>query len=67
MTDPIVAALQRLGHLPAHLLPEAGQRGEAAKARLARHQPPQTVQLLLQLRSADGVLITLLRYQAADG
>ena len=66
VTYAIIAALQGLRHFPAHLLPEAGQGGEAAESRLAGHQPAQAVQLLLQLRPADGVLVALLGDEAAD-
>jgi hypothetical protein len=67
VTYPIVAALQRLRHLPAHLLPKAGERRKTSETGLAGHQSPQAVQLLFQLRAADSVLIALLGDEAANG
>ena len=83
VTDPIIISLQSLGNLPAnlkmknldedeaktnfHLLSEASQGGEASVPSLARHQPPQRVELLLQFSSRNTVLVTLLGYQRTDG
>ena len=65
--DTVVIPLQRLGHLPSHLLPEASEGGEAAVARLACHQAPEGVELLLELPSGNVVLVALLSDQAQDG
>ena len=65
--DAVVIPLECLGHLPADLLPEAEERGEAAVAGLAGHKPPQGVELLLQLQGGDVVLVSLLSDQGADG
>ena len=45
--DAVIIPLESLGHLPAHLLPEASQSGEAPVSRLARHKASESMELLL--------------------
>ena len=49
------------------VLPEASQGREAPVARLACHQTPEGVELLLELPGGDVVLVALLGDQTQDG
>ena len=49
------------------VFPEASQSGEAPVARLAGHQTPEGVELLLELPGGNVVLVALLGDQAQDG